>query len=108
MFVIGSVTIPQRISPPIIYLQIPQKLVLEVSGSGSYGFIVWSRNGESLGTSNSQTQLSEFVNFFEIFVREPTTNTDYGIYNVSYSGSGGSGTEISVFPASKPIISFVL
>ncbi len=74
-------------------------MVLEVAGSGTYGFIIWIRNGNSLGGSSAApAELSEFVNFFEIFVREPATASDYGLYDITYSGSGGVGVEIQMAP----------
>ena len=75
--------------------------MLEVSASGGYGGLVWSRDGNTLGTSAAPAPLSEFTNFFEIFVREPTTTSDYGIYDISYSGQGGVGTEILVEPPGR-------
>ncbi len=73
-------------------------MVLEVAASGTYGFIIWTRNGDVFGSSAAPADPSEFVNFFEIFVREPATASDYGIYDIRYSGSGGEGVEIKVAP----------
>ena len=75
--------------------------MLEVSTSGGYSGIVWSRDGNPLGTTAVPASLSEFTNFFEIFVREPTTTSDYGAYDVVYSGQGGVGIEILVVPPGK-------
>ena len=75
--------------------------MLEVSTSGGYSGIVWSRDGNPLGTIAVPASLSEFTNFFEIFVREPTTTSDYGAYDVVYSGQGGVGIEILVVPPGK-------
>ena len=75
--------------------------MLEVSASGGYSGIVWNRDGCALGTTAAPALLSEFTNFFEIFVREPTTTSDYGAYDVVYSGQGGVGTEILVVPPGK-------
>ena len=75
--------------------------MLEVRTSGGYGIIVWSRDGNALGTSAAPALLSEFTNFFEIFFREPITTSDYGAYHTSYSGQGGLGTEILVVPPGK-------
>ena len=100
-YFVGSFTIPVKISPPAIFLRPPEKLVVEVSASGGYAGIVWSRDGSALGSTAAPTLLSEFTNFFEIFVREPTTTSDYGAYDISYSGQGGVGTEILVVPPGK-------
>ena len=75
--------------------------MLEVSASGGYSGITWNRDGNALGTIAAPALLSEFTNFFEIFVREPTTTSDYGAYDISYSGQGGVGTEILVVPPGK-------
>ena len=100
-YFVGSFTKPVRISPPAIFLSPPEKLVLEVSASGGYDSIVWTRDGSTLGTTAAPAPLSEFTNFFEIFVREPTTTSDYGQYDVFYTGQGGVGTEILVVPPGK-------
>ena len=50
----------------------PEKLVLNVRTSGGYDFIVWDR----VGSLFSQ-ELSELVNFHDVFVREPTTTSEY-------------------------------
>ena len=85
-----------RISAALITLRPPEKLVLEVSASGGYSSIVWTRDGNTLGTSSAPALLSEFTHFFEIFVREPTTASDLGNYEIAYSGAGGLGTTIIV------------
>ena len=72
--------------------------MLEVKASGGYSSIIWSRHGSLLGTSAAPALLSEFTHFFEIFVREPTTTSDYGTYEVCYSGAGGLGTTSRVVP----------
>ena len=75
--------------------------MLEVSTSGGYSGIIWIIDGSALGTTAAPASLSEFTHFFEIFVREPTTTSDYGQYDVMYSGQGGVGTEILVVPPGK-------
>ncbi len=82
-----------------MFVALSGKMVLEVAASGTYGFIIWFRNGNALGGSSAApAEPSEFVNFFEIFVREPATASDYGLYDITYSGSGGVGVEIQVAP----------
>ena len=73
--------------------------MIEVKASGGYHGINWNRDYNVLGTSSAPALLSEFTHFFEIFVREPTTTSDYGIYEVVFSGAGGVGTYILVVPA---------
>ena len=72
--------------------------MLEVRTSGGYNRIIWSRDGNALGSFDVPALLREFTHFFEIFVREPTTTSDYGLYDVAFSGSGGVGTSILVAP----------
>ncbi len=80
--------------------------MLEVSSEGEYDNIAWSRNDAVSGTPVSvQVQLSEFVNFFEIFVREPTSISDHGFYDITYFGAGGIGTEIAVVSPGKLMFS---
>ncbi len=82
--------------------------MLEVSSEGEYDNIVWNRNSVPLDASLlAPAELSEFVNFFEIFVREPTSTSDYGLYDIFYSGAGGLGTTIAVVFAGKLIFHFM-
>ena len=68
--------------------------MLEVKTSGEYDFIVWNRVDDS---SFSQNPMTELVNFHEIFVRQPTTTSEYGTYRPNYSIEGGE-TRILVVP----------
>ena len=75
----------ERISSRLIVLDPPEKLVIETRTSGGYRQIDWTRNGEPFTTAQGQpftVTLQEFSNFFEIFVREPTTANDLGVYEV--------------------------
>ncbi len=82
--------------------------MLEVSSEGDYDNIVWNRDAEPLGASSlAPANFSEFVNFFEIFVREPTTTSDYGLYEIFYFGTGGFGTTIAVVSPGKLIFHFM-
>lgn len=68
----------ERISPEVIYLRPPEKLVIEMKVTGRYGRIEWRKNnGESLST-----QPQHFSNYDEIFARGETTNDDIGLYEV--------------------------
>ena len=71
-------------SPTAIVLRPPEKLVLEVRATGRYNFIEWSRNGASFATAGAfQPQIpEEFPHFYEIYVHEPTTTDDLGLYEV--------------------------
>ena len=80
------------VSPEAIILHPPEKLVIEVEVTGRYEFIDWSRNGNLISermTSPFFVRLpfafptsSELANYFEIFVRDPTTESDFGVYEV--------------------------
>ncbi len=62
---VGNATVPVRVSPQVVFVALSGKMVLEVAASGTYGFIVWNRNGNALGGSiAAPALLSEFVNFF--------------------------------------------
>ena len=70
--------------------------MLEVRTIGRYSAINWSRDTKRLGSLAAPALRSEFTFFKEIFVREPTNSSDYGIYHITYLGS--RGTDIIVFP----------
>jgi len=72
----------ERISPQVIVLNPPEKLVIETKSSGGYQHYDWVRNGDPVATGSFAATLAEFPNFFEIFVREPTTMDDLGVYEV--------------------------
>ena len=80
----GDTVIIERVSPAVIILRPPEKLVIEVRTSGEYQVHFWRRNENLFGTSgNFQVMVpDEFPNFAEIFVRDNTTVDDLGIYSV--------------------------
>jgi hypothetical protein len=65
-------------SPAIVYLNPPEKLVLEIRSSGGYSRAHWSKVG------NPGVPLSNmsFVHFREIYYVESTTLADLGRYSV--------------------------
>ena len=74
----------------IIILRPPDKLVLEVRATGQYNLIEWRRNGFGFSIfpgSGFSITLQELPNFFEIFVREPTTRDDLGVFTAELSPS---------------------
>ena len=80
----GDTVIIERVSPAVIVLRPPEKLVIEVRTSGEYEVHNWRKNENQFGTSNFQVMVpEEFPNFFEIFVHDNTTDDDLGIYGVS-------------------------
>ena len=83
----------ERISPQVIVLDPPEKLVLETKASGGYRQFDWVKNGIPFTTAQGQpftVTLQEFPNFFEIFVREPTTANDMGVYEADLIPNAGS------------------
>ena len=78
----------ERISPRVIVLDPPEKLILETRASGGYQWLEWQRNGHPfmLASGPFSVTLQEFPNFFEIFVREPTTANDLGWYEAELVG----------------------
>ena len=88
----GDTLTISRVSPEAIILRPPEKLVIEVETTGQYEFISWTRNGNSFSEMMANSFFvrlpnvfptsSELVNYFEIFVREPTTESDFGVYEV--------------------------
>ena len=73
----------KRISPEVILLRPPEKLVIEMKSSGRFARIDWQKNGVLITKTPE-----EFPNHNEIFVREPTSMDDLTLY------------EVSLFPAS--------
>ena len=69
------------VSPEVIILQPPEKLVIEVRVSGEYSVLLWSK-GVGGQPIPHVLRPQEFPNFFEIFVRDNTTIEDEGIYLV--------------------------
>ena len=70
----------ERISPKVIFLRPPEKLVIEVKVSGQYRNIRRQKNGV-LQTIQPQ----QFPNYNEILVYSTTTQEDIGLYEISVS-----------------------
>ena len=65
--------------------------MLEVRATGRYNFINWNRNGASfaLGGAFRPQIPEEFPHFYEIYLQEPTTTDDLGLYEVDLEPSQG-------------------
>ena len=83
----GPTNTLERVSPRVIVLNPPEKLVIETKSSGGYQHYDWTINGVSAADTGATVQ--EFPNFFEIFVREPTTMDDLGVYAADLSIAPG-------------------
>ena len=68
----------ERVSPEVIFLRPPEKLVIEIKATGRYRNIYWHKNGVLL-----TIQPRQFPNYNEILVYGTTTQDDLGIYEVS-------------------------
>ena len=66
-------------SPEVIFLRPPEKLVIEVKASGRYREIQWTVNG----TLQMNIMPSDYPNYNEIFVRSPTDLNSVGLYEIS-------------------------
>ena len=83
--------------------------MLETRASGQYERIVWSRNGVVYGEPGFAIAVSmpqEFPEFHEMFVRDPTSSDDFGVYSVTLTPANGSlgectQTNITVIPYSR-------
>jgi len=83
MYFTGLTNTLERVSPQIIVLNPPEKLVIETTSSGGYQHYDWIRNGTPFGSAGFPVIPQEFPNFLEIFVREPTTTDDLGVYTAN-------------------------
>ncbi len=80
--VISGLTVRiERVSPEIIILRSPEKLVIEVRVSGEYELLFW-RKGTMSTFIPGGILPQEFPNYFETFVRDNTTAGDEGFYLV--------------------------
>ena len=79
------------VSPSIIILRPPEKLVLEITPSGRYFFTSWSRNGISFGASGFQSTSSRgIVDFGDVYFSGSTTEEDLAEYEVVLNPSPSS------------------
>ena len=96
----GDILQLERVSPEEIILNPPEKLVIETQASGGYRQIEWRKNAVLFDAANRSDTFfvrlpDEFSSFFEIFVREPTTVNDQGLYEVYPIPANPEQTEAS-------------
>ena len=97
----------ERVSPQVIVLSPPEKLVIETRSSGGYRQFDWTKNGNPFTLDPNMpftVTIQEFPSFFEIFVRELTTADDLGVYEVDLvinTGSPVLEVQFAVTPYSK-------
>jgi len=81
-----------------LFLTPPEKLVFEVKTAGGFDFISWNKGNTFIPDIDQK----ELVYFHEIFFREPTATSDFGLYETTYSGQfAGEGVNILVVPRGK-------
>ena len=99
----GDTVIIERVSPEIIILRPPEKLVIEVRTSGEYEVHFWHKNENLFSLTGFPVVLpDEFPNFAEIFVRDNTTNDDLGIYRVQPSLGANAQTH-TIMPGTSGV-----
>ena len=74
-----STLILEKVSPEVIFLRPPEKLVIEVKASGRYREIQWAING----TLQTNILPEDYPNYNEILVRGATDLSNIGLYEVS-------------------------
>jgi hypothetical protein len=84
LLLLGESMTLQAISPSVIVLRPPEKLVLEVMGTGRYLAIQWARNGEIRGVPGSafSPPQQSFTHFGEVYFVEETSVNDVGRYEL--------------------------
>ncbi len=87
----------ERVSPEVIILRPPEKLVIEVRLSGEYEVIFW-RKGTGSNFIPGQMLPQEFPNYFETFVRDNTTADDEGLYIVHPQFKSGTTQTHTLIP----------
>ncbi len=82
------------ITPRLIIIEPPERLVVEVQSSGAYEVINWARNGAFYTFNDPDFPISSdrFFYFYEAYVREPTSMDDLGVYEVNLLGTGQETT----------------
>ena len=68
----------ERVSPEVIFIRPPEKLVIELKAIGRYSLIRWQKNLLPL-----TIQPQQFPNYNEILVHGTTTQDDLGLYEVT-------------------------
>jgi len=81
-----------KLSSTTLFLNVSEKLVLEVGSSGAYDTITWTRNNKSLSNSSN----AMFLNFNEILIVQSVSDMDFGNYEVFYSNNITSQVNFTV------------
>lgn len=87
-----------RVTPETVIVDLPEKMVLEVETSGAYRYINWRRNGDSYSSDEDDdfpASPERFINFWNTYVRNPTSPEDLGLYRVELVQMGSQDTRNS-------------
>ena len=95
---LGSTIRIERVSPEVIILRPPEKLVIEVRVPGDYNVLFWNK-GTSTQSIPGLMEPQELPNFYEIFTRDNTTNEDRGIYIVTPQFKTGTESDYTIEPS---------
>ncbi len=82
------------VTPQLIIIEPPERLVIEVQSSGAYDLINWARNG-AFFIFNDPISSDRFFYFYEAYVREPTSMDDLGLYEVSVTPFSDQDTQLA-------------
>ena len=89
-----------------IVLETPEKLVLEVESSGGYFRHAWYKNNEEIFPNEDMQFRADnperFSEFFQVFVQDPTTTSDLGIYRVNLIDYTSAVLETLEFTVTPP------
>ncbi len=87
----------ERVSPEVIILRPPEKLVIEMRVSGEYEVLFWFK-GTTSTFIPGQMRPQEFPNYFETFARDNTTADDEGFYIVQPQYKSGTSQTHDLIP----------
>ena len=92
----GETLSVMAVSPSIIILRPPEKLVLEITPSGRYFFTSWDRNGRAFGSTGFRSTSSRgIVDFGDVYYSDSTTEDDLAEYEVFLNPAPSSGQVVS-------------
>ncbi len=84
--------------------------MLEVRATGRYDFIDWYRNGGIQGTGDFNPTIQQLPHFNEIYVKQTTSATDLGVYEVQFLSFSGLAlpprVEFAVVAPGMSLVSF--
>ncbi len=93
----GNTICIERVSPEVIIVHPPEKLVIEMRVSGDYEVLFWRK--ETINAFiPSQMLPREFPDYFETFVRDNTTAGNEGFYIVQPQFKSGTSQTHTITP----------